>query len=344
MNAKKLLEELTVFINSDTVHMYIIERKIKENSKAKDRASEKFEYSPLQVNVSNDLMPVLTGMLKRAIEKKVKEDVSIKTYEVIDDTIDKIYYYNDLGKIAGFNDFLTNKLNKEISALKSFKELEEFEKAWALCYGFYDSKSKRWLYCIKKLSPRRLAIESDLSTGIAEAIKHGVTSLFDLETKTLKPLNGFALNIEPSIDMIYLEEVIYIFQKKAFEDITSLTEEFESVAHDLVAEIDELEFVDGLEHLSGVISNKPAFRNKLIKAKSIGNLDFLKNCKDIKKEFQRAGKKLEIKFKFDKEGKIIATNDAEAEDIIKVLSEYYKEGIFGGKIFESPAGRLKTNG
>lgn len=37
----------------------------------------------------------------------------------------------------------------------------------------------------------------------------------------------------------------------------------------------------------------------------------------------------------------MAVNEDDAENIIKVLCEFYKEGIFGGKIFESPAGRIK---
>ena len=37
----------------------------------------------------------------------------------------------------------------------------------------------------------------------------------------------------------------------------------------------------------------------------------------------------------------MAEDEEDAKNIIKVLSEYFKEGIFGGKVFESPAGRLK---
>jgi hypothetical protein len=342
MEPKDLLNELKEFTNGDTVHMYIIERKTKSDAKAKDKPSIKFEYVPLQVNLSSELMPVVSEMLSRVLEKKIKEDVQIKEYEVIDDTLDKVYTYNDLGKIKGFQDFLTNRLGKEIKSLKSFEELEELEKSWALCYGFYNSEKSKWLYCIKKLAPRKMAVEFENSTSVGDALKNGFTSLFDLNTKTLKPLNGFALNIEPSIDMLFYDDKIYIFQKKAFEDITSLTEEFESVANEIVSEIEELKFIEGLEHISNVISSKPAFRSKIIKAKTIGNLDFLKTCINIKKEFQRAGEKLNIKFNFDSEGKILADSMTDAEDIIKVLCEFYKEGILGGKIFESPAGRIKS--
>lgn len=341
MKIDELLKELKEFTSGDTVHMYIIERKVKPESKSKDRPSLRFEYLPLQVNISPDLMPIVCSMLSKAIEKKVKEDVEIVDYEVIDDDLNKVHTYTDLGKITGFQEFLKNRLGQEIKPLKSFDELKEIEKAWALCYGFYNQKSKKWLYCIKKLSPRRIAVETQTATTVSEAIKNGIHSFFDMQTKTLKPFNGFSLNIEPSIDMVYLDEVIYIFQKRAFEDITSLTEEFENVAHDIISEIEEIKFIDGLQHLSGTITQKPAYRNKLIKAKAIGNIDFLKTCKNIKKEFERAGKKLEIKFSFDQTGKIIALNGEEAENIIRVLCEYYKEGIFGGKVFESPAGRIK---
>jgi hypothetical protein len=246
-----------------------------------------------------------------------------------------------LDRIAGFKEFLNIRLEGEIKALKSFEELKDLEKAWALCYGFYSKSKKKWLYCIKKLAPSKMAVEIETSTSVAEAVKHGLISYFDLKTKTLKPFNGFSLNLEPNIDMIYFEEEIYILQKRAFEDITSLTEEFESLAHELITELDEIKFIDGIHHLTDTISKKPAFRNKLIKAKSIGNLDFLNTCGNIKKEFQRAGKKLKIKFSFDVDGNIISNSTEEAENIIKVLSEFYKEGIFGGKIFESPAGRIK---
>lgn len=342
MTPEILLKELKEFTSCETVHMYLIERKLKPGSKVKDRPSDKFEYIPLQITLSPELVPIVQGMLSKIIEKKVKEGIEIKNYEVIDDTENKLQTYTDLSKIVGFQEFLNSRLGSEIKQIKSFEEIDEIEKAWALCYGFYHKEKEKWLYCIKKLSPRNMAVEIETSTSVADAIKHGFTSLFDLDTKTLKPFNGFSLNIEPSIDMIYFEESIYIFRKKGFEDITSLTEEFESMAKDLVAEIEKINFIDGLDHISKLISEKPAFRNKLIKAKSIGNLDFLITCKNIKVEFNRAGKKLKIKFNFDSSGKIIAADSREAEDIIRVLCEYYKEGIFGGKVFESPAGRLRN--
>lgn len=341
MKAEDLLEELKQYTSQDTVHMYIVERKQRQDKKPKDAPSIKFEYVPLQVNISDDLSPVISEMLGKVIEKKFREDVEIANYEVIDDTLEKIYTYKELDKIAGFREFLNSKLGGEIKALKSFEELKDFEKAWALCYGFYHKSKKKWLYCIKKLAPSKMAVEIETSTSITEALKHGITSYFDLKSKTLKPFNGFSINLEPSIDMIYYEEEIYILRKKAFEDITSLTEEFETLAHELISELDEIKFIDGVHYLTDIISKKPAFRNKLIKAKTIGNLDFLKSCSNIKKEFQRAGKKLDIKFKFDDSGNIVSDSAEEAENIIKVLSEFYKEGIFGGKIFESPAGRIK---
>lgn len=339
MKPKKLLEELKEFTSVDTVHMYIVERRIKPGVKSSERPSEKFEYIPLQVNLSLDLMPVVSKMLNKVIERKVKEDVAIIEYEPIDDTLDKLYTYTDLGKIIGFKDFLAS-LGDEVKTLKSFSELEELEKAWALCYGYYNNKSKKWLYCIKKLSPRRIAVEANTSKSITEAFKNGIYSYFDLESETLKLFNGFSLNIEPSIDMIYYNKTIYIFQKKAFEELTSLTEEFEILAGEIITEIKALKFIEGMKFMSEIVALKPAFRNKLIKAKSIGNIDFLAG-KDIKKEFNRVGKRLDIKFSFDKHGKILAESEEDAENIIKVLSEFYKEGIFGGKIFESPAGRIK---
>jgi hypothetical protein len=346
MKADSLINNIKEFVDVDTVHMYIIERRQKAEANSKTKPSERFEYTPLQVNLSPLLMTYVKEMLSKAIDKKVKDGVEIREYEVIDDTIDKVYTYNNLDKLTGFNEFLRNKLNKEIKQLQSFKELEDIEKAWALCYGFYNAERKKWLYCIKKLAPRRVAIDVHTSTSIKEAVKNGINSYFDLETKTLMPYNGFSINLEANIDMIYLDEEVYVFQKKAFEDITSLTEEFETLATHIVTEIEEIELVDGLAFITAIVSNKPAYRNKLIKAKSIGNLDFLKNCKDVKKEFNRTGKKLNIKFNFNADGKIIALNEADAENIIKVLCEYFKEGIFGGKVFESPAGRVRqsTNG
>lgn len=341
MEPQELLKELKAYTASSTVHMYIIERKKRPGAKTKDRASEKFEYLPFQINLSSELVPVVKGMLNKVIERKVEDDVVIQEYAVIDDTTNKIQTYTDFGKIAGFQEFLNHRLNAEIKHVKDLEVLSDLEKAWALCYGLYDEVKKDWLYCIKKLAPRNMTVGIETSDSVMNAVKNGFSSLFDLKTQTLKPFNGFSLNIEPSIDMIYYSDTIFIFRKKGFEDLTSLTEEFESLANDLVAEVESINFIEGISHLSKVILEKPAFRNKLIKAEEIGNLEFLKTCKNIKTEFRRAGKKLNISFTFDKQGKILAENENQAQDIIKVLSEYFKEGIFGGKVFESPAGRLK---
>lgn len=341
MEPQELLKELKEYTESNTVHMYIIERKKRPGAKTKDRASEKFEYIPLQISLSSELVPIVQGMLNRVIERKVHDNAVIQDYVVIDDTENKIQTYTDFGKIAGFQEFLNKRLNVEIRPIENLEELEDLEKAWALCYGFYHEGKKDWLYCIKKLAPRNMTVGIETSNNIGEAIKNGLSSLFDLKTQTLKPFNGFSLNIEPSIDMVYYKSTIFIFKKKGFEDLTSLTEEFENLANDLVAEVEAIDFIEGISHVAKVILEKPAFRNKLIKAEEIGNLEFLKTCKNIKTEFNRAGKKLNIKFKFDKEGKVIAEDEEGAKDIIKVLSEYFKEGIFGGKVFESPAGRLK---
>lgn len=341
MNPNELLEQLQEFVSQDTVHMYIIERKLKPGMKQKDSPSVRFEYIPLQVNLSEELVPVVMEMLENVIEKKFRGDIELSTYQVIDDDLERIYTYSDLDKISGFKEFLDNKLGREIKPLKSLADLTEIEKSWAVCYGFYNNTDKKWLYCIKKLGPSKMTVELETSSSVTEAIKHGFTSLFDTKTKTLKPFNGFSLNIEPSIDMVYLDGQIYIFRKKAFEDITSLTEEFDIVAKEIIEEVNELKFIKGIEHMSDVIYKKPSFRNKLIKAKEIGNIDFLKTCKNVKKEFERTGEILDMTFSFDKKGMITANSPEDAENIIQVLCEFYKEGIFGRRIFESPAGRIK---
>ncbi|NCT73105.1 MAG: DUF4868 domain-containing protein [Chitinophagaceae bacterium] len=342
MTPKKLLKELQEFTTADTVHMYIIERKLKPNSKSSDRPSEKFQYIPVQINLSPELVPLVSGMLEKAIEKKVTEDVQILDYEPIDDTLEKLYTYSDLGKIAGFKEFLAN-LGNKMKTLTSFKELEDLEKAWALCYGYYHANKKKWLYCIKKLSPKKIAVEVNVNTTVKDALKHGIQSFFDTKTKMLKPLNGFSINLDPSIDMVYHDETIYIFQKKAFEELASLTEEFEELAQEVVQEIEDLEIIEGVTFLTAIVAAKPSFRNKLIKAQAIGNINFLngKTAKEVKKEFNRVGKRLNIKFNFDADNKVLAENDGDAKNIIDVLCEFYKEGVFGGKIFESPAGRIK---
>ncbi|PKR80709.1 hypothetical protein CW751_08030 [Brumimicrobium salinarum] len=341
MEATDLLEELNEYTESETIHMYIIERKKKAGVKTKAKPSEKFEYVPLQVDLSEELAPSIQDMLKKVINKKVRDDIEIKEYQVIDDTEDKIQTYKDLGKITGFKEFLNSRLGGEIKALKSFEKLAELEKAWAICYGFYSSEKQDWLYCIKKLAPRNMAVDQSLSKNLKGAMKNSINSVFDTTTSTLKPMNGFSINIEPSIDMIYFDQNIYIFNKKGFEDITSLTEEFIELSKELVEEVNDINFVNGIEHISSVILSKPSFRNKLIKAKDIGNIDFLKTCKNFKLEFNRAGKKLKIKFSYDVDGKINAKDEEEAKNIIQVISEFYKEGIFGGKVFETAAGRLK---
>lgn len=340
MNAENLFTELKKYTSSQTVHMYILERKLKSGAKSKDKPSEKFQYIPLKVNMSEDLYPKVSEMLNKVIDFKVKEDVQIKEYTAIDDSVEKIQTYTDLGKIAGFKAFLEN-FGGEIKTIQSFKEVAELEKAWALCYGFEHPDNNTWMYCIKKLRPSYLAIDKTLNETVGQAVKNSVNSYFDLDTKQLKPLKGFGINIEPSIDMIYFESTIYVFNKKGFEDVTSLTEEFIELGKKLVEEVDDIRFVSsGMEFINSVIQNKPSYRNKLIKAKEIGNLEFLKVC-NVKTEFNRAGKKISFKFSYDTEGKIIANNEKEAEKIIEVLSEFYKEGVLGGKVFETAAGRMK---
>lgn len=340
MDAKELLNELQEYTSGKIVHMYVIERKKKDGTKAKDKPSQKYEYLPRKVDMSDKLFPKVKKMLETVIKQKVRENVEIKDYSVVDDTEEKIQTYNDLGKIAGFQKFLSD-LGAEIPTIQSFEELAQLEKAWALCYGFEHPENNLWMYCIKKLSPRNIAIEQDLNTDVKGAIKNAVSSYFDTTSKQLKPLDGFSINIEPSIDMIYLHNKIYVFNKKGFEDITSLTDEFIELGYELVNEVSEINFITDTDHLSNLIQKKPAFRKKLIKAKEIGNIEFLKTCKNFKIVFDKAGKKLSIKFSYDFDGKITATNEQDAENIIQVISEYYKEGIFAGKVFETSAGRLK---
>ena len=340
MNAETLLAELNEYTSTKTVHMYIIERKLKSSAKPKDKPSEKFEYVPLKVNMSSDLFPKVSEMLKRVIDFKVKENVQILEYTAIDDSEEKIQTYTDLGKIAGFKSFLES-LSGEVKAIQSFSEVAELEKAWAICYGFEHPENDSWMYCIKKLLPRNLAIDNELNDNVLSAAKRGVYSFFDFKTKQLKPFEGFSINIEPRIDMIYLENTIYVFNKKGFEDVTSLTEEFIELGKSLVKEVDEIKFVSsGMEFISSVVEKKPSYRNKLIKAKEIGNLEFLKVC-NVKTEFNRAGRKISFKFTYDSEEKIIAKDEKEAEKIIEVLSEFYKEGVLGGKVFETASGRMK---
>lgn len=320
--------------------LFFINRTLKPNVRSRDRILEKYDYKVFQVSIDDEIRNYLHTLSLSQIEYAIKKQFEVVEYDIISDSTDQLYTYQMMNKTMSFisvvNDQLPDKAS--IPQLQNLSELIEMGSLWAYCVGYLPDieRSDDWIYTFRKIANTKLVVDEKDADN--KTIKQKfIQAVFNNKSNKLQFLHGETITLDKQIDCIYKIDTFYILKKKEFERMVGLEEDFKKQAEETVDKIAETGMFIGLDHLKKEIEESPSIHKKLIKIQKLETYQGLKST-DIKR-MEKTARLFGTKLKTEN-GKIVIEDKADIELAIKLLCEYYKEGMVSKKKFGTYSGKI----
>lgn len=328
---------------SDSLNLYFITRKETENLVGRRRALDKYDFSTLRVDINEEISNYLRNLVQEQIKRAIDKRLELTPYEVIADDQEQIFTYAQINKVGSFAKVINEQLSNRtaIHAMQDFNELSSQGLIWAYCVelSYREDNTRKYIYTFRKLNAGNIVVdENENHPGRAK----NLMTIFDTQSNKLEKFKGGAIKLDATVDCVFDTDTFYILQKSQFETLVGMAEDFQEQALSVVNELQQLDKIVGLEHLSAEIGKNTAIHKKLVRLQRLHNYDMM-NAQMIT-QMKQAAKTENYKLKTDKEGKIIIENTKDVDMVIKLLCDYYKKGVvtgknygtYAGKYFESP--------
>lgn len=328
---------------ADSLNLYFIIRQEKENLVGRRRVLEKYDFSALRVDINNEISVSLKRLAKEQLQRAINKNLELTQYDVISDDQEQVFTYSELNRIGSFAKVINEQLPNRtlIRTMQNFDEIYNLGLIWAYCIELSyldDDDSRKYIYTFRKLNAGNIVVdENDNNPRLAKSFM----TLFNTRSNKLEFLKGSAVKLDATIDCVFDEGIFYILQKHQFETLVGLAEDFQEQANLVVNELQQLDKIVGLEHVTNAINTNTAIHKKLVRLKKLQNYAEL-NDRMIAK-MKQAAKAEKYKLKTNAEGKIIIDNSKDVDMVIKLLCDYYKQGVVTGKNYGTYAGKFFAN-
>ena len=160
---------------------------------------------------------------------------------------------------------------------------------------------------------------------------------FGTRSNKLEMFKGSTVKLDAIVDCIFDSGMFYILQKHQFETLVGMAVDFHEEALSVVEELKRLDKIAGLEHLSEAIEKNTAIHKKLVRLKKLQNYMAMDN--KMITQMKKAAKTEKYKLQLNEEGKIVIENSKDVDMVIKLLCDYYKQGVVTGKNYGTYAGK-----
>ncbi len=332
MPAKSKLDNIINIINDDKVSlkMYFITRHLKNGINKTAKMIDRFTFQANSIDTSSELNDFFIKTAKKQLEKaKSTDGYHLEEYSVITDDLNNKLYTYALNNALSFSDVITNQLlpgkTKTIDSLKSVKN-----NLWAYCLKLEGNSNTAFLF--------RKSSSGKIATDEAQTKLEKISSFFDLNDAELKITANETISFDDKLDCIYFNNEFLILRKAAFEQIVGLEEEFIQSAKDVISIIKDADLVVGIEQIENNLNTSRSLLKTLSSIGKKGNhTGFDKNeldkMKNVLKRFEG------IELKTNPEGKLILENPNDAAYFIKLLNDYYKQGVITGKFYGTNSGQ-----
>ncbi|MCX0438731.1 Kiwa anti-phage protein KwaB-like domain-containing protein [Aeromonas veronii] len=333
MSAQTKIQNILEILDDSniSVNLYFISRHVKEGIAKTARVVDKFSFRTNSVDISPDLVTFFTEIAKKQLNKPLKtEGYELEGYTVIsDDLTNKLYTYA-LNNALSFSDVIENQLpSGNIKTISSLKEISK--DLWAYCLKV--EANGQFAYIFRKISSSKVATDEPRNK------LEKLSSYFDTSASELKVVIQETISFDDKLDCIYDGTEFLIFRKSGFEHIVGLEQEFTENANHVISIIKEANLVDGIEHVEEEIKKNRSLLKSLSNIKRKGTHDSfnsseLAKMSSVYKQFN--GKDLKI----NDDGKLIIENTKDVSDFIKLLNDYYKQGMVTGKFYGTNSGSV----
>jgi hypothetical protein len=337
---KNQLNKLFSSAIKENIKMFFITRLPKQGISQKSSFNERFFFKTYQIEIDENLRSYLYEITEKQVDKIMRDnELDISEYQIIDDENNHLYSYSVKNKVFSFSTVIED-LKESPEKITDLESVLLREKLWAYCLEFQIDSEKSF-YVFRKVQPSKIGVEegeNKLEPSLPKRIGNSIRALFSNSTKKLSILEGATINIDKELDCIYYDEDFYVLKKAPFETLLGLQEEYKKQADEIIDSFDKMEGFEDITFLRSKIQNSPQLVKRIVKAKKIGNIDFI-DFEKVKK-LEKLGKKFNCSIRI-KNKKIVLENDQDVENIIKILCDYYKEGSFSGKTYGTYAGKIQ---
>lgn len=333
MPVKAKLNDIRTILNdpSISINLFFITREVKDGVAKSAKVIDKYCFKAWNVDISADLVKFFTEVAKKQVEKvNNTKDYELEPYSVINDDLSNKLYTYALNNALSFSDVVNNQLigdnPKSISSLTQIKS-----DLWA--YTLKITTSDNFALIFRKLSKGKVV------TADPQSMTERVSSIFDSSTSELKVSTQESISFDDKLDCIYINNEFLIFHKSGFENIVGMEEEFKEAASDVLNIIKETELIEGIELIENQLKESRALLKTLSNISKKGNhqnfnSSELEKMKSVLRQFE--GKDL----KMTHDGKLLLENKIDVGYFIKLLNDYYKQGMVSGKFYGTNSGQL----
>ena len=324
---------------ADSLNFYFILRKEKENLKSKRKVLEKYDFSALRVDINEEIKTFLHSLVIEQLQQAIEKELELNPYEVIADDEEQVFTYSELNKIGSFAKVVNEQLphRTAIHTMQNFDEVFSYGSIWAYCIELSykaDNEKRKYIYTFRKLNAGNIIV--DERDNINKGMKHIMAS-FGTNSNKLEMFKGSTVKLDAIVDCVYDSEQFYILQKHQFETLVGMAEDFLAEALSVVDELKELDKISGIEHIAEAIENKTAIHKKIVRLKKLQNYRVMDD--KMIALMKKAAKTEKYKLQLNEEGKIVIQNPKDVDMVIKLLCDYYKQGVVTGKNYGTYSGK-----
>ena len=313
------------------ISLYFVTRHLKVGMSQAAKVTDKYDFKVIKAPIAPDIAIFFKKTLSnQIITHASKDDIEMKNYTVIDDDIDNKIYAYAMNNAISFSKVINEDIkNDRVKSLSSLAEIQE--NLWAYCIKV--QKGRELTYSFRKIS------KGKVTTNEPQDVVQRIFALFDKSDNELRAFDGSAVNFDDKIDCIYIAEQFYVFHKKSFESIVGLDAEFTEAAQKTLNTIKEFNLVEGLDVIERAILHKPSLRKTLAHIAEKGNHTSLnksevQSMNGVLKMFQ------DEEFVINEDGKIVIEDERQGRNFLKLLNDYYKQGMTTKKYYGTDSGNV----
>lgn len=313
------------------ISLYFVTRQLKTGMGRAAKVTDKYDFSVIKASIAPDIASFFQKTLSnQIITHASKDDIEMKKYTVIDDDIDNKIYAYAMNNAISFSKIIDEDIKSDkTQVMTSLADVQEI--LWAYCIKV--QRGAELTYSFRKIS------KGKVTTSEPQDVAQRVFALFDKSDNELRVFDGNAINFDDKIDCIYINEQFYVFHKKSFEAIVGLEAEFTEAAQKTLNSIKDFGLVEGLDIIEQAILHKPSLRKTLAHIAEKGNHTALsksgvESMNGVLKMFQ------DEEFNINKDGKVVIENERQGRNFLRLLNDYYKQGLTTKKYYGTDSGNL----
>jgi hypothetical protein len=286
------------------------------------KALQKFTYSAQRIDIDDDVQKGLHESILSLKRVLVPDNVVIEEYEAIADDTEKILLYDMKNRELSFSDLLNHQLNGGVdhTVIKDLRELIHEDDPWAYCIEGQSNAIPRFA-TFTRLNRGSVAVEEgqNLERNI---LSRKLRTRFSTDTSKLELLKGETITFNKRVDCLYLFDSgeFVVFDKKNFEAIVGLEEEFKNVSQKVVSRLKGFNIIEGFDNVVKELEEDTTIHRRMFKLQDI--------LSEQKLDSKRVAKMEETAKSFGvdlhvKKGKVQIGNRQDLLTVIRLLEDFF---------------------